>query len=147
MASLFQILVDSSLVPGFVWILLYAIALLGGIAVGVADRRGLVNLFFLKLGIDLAKRGDIWSSQFRDAENVRVYLRDGTLLTGWSEYYSTDKSQRGRELYLTYARVWSIDESEWWDIDGVRGILLHGDEITRIEFLDSSDEGDKETAQ
>ena len=55
-------------------------------------------------------------------------------------------------MYLTNARIWSTETTEWLDIKGVRGILLHGDEITRVEFLDSPDEedrdeGDKETVR
>ena len=142
--SLSQILVNPSLVPGSVWFLLYVVALFVGVLVGVADRIGYLQGISLKLGIDLRKRGDIWSSQFRDAGDVQVYLKDGTLLSGWPEYYSADRSQPGPELYLTNARIWSIETTEWLDIKGVRGILLHGDEITRVEFLSALDEEDRD---
>ena len=123
---------------------MYVVALFVGVVVGVADRIGYLQGISLKLGIDLRKRGDIWSSQFRDAGDVQVYLKDGTLLSGWPEYYSADRSQPGPELYLANARIWSIETTEWLDIKGVRGILLHGDEITRVEFLSALDEGDRD---
>jgi hypothetical protein len=145
--GLFQILVDPSVVPVYVWIMLYVAALFFGVVFGVAERKGYVHRLFLRLGIDLGRHRDIWSSQFRDAQNVRVYLRDGSLLSGWPEYYSADRSRPGPELYLTYARIWSLEKSEWLDIEGVRGVLVHGDEVNRIEFLVSSDEAGKETIQ
>ena len=142
--SLSQVLVDPSLVPGSVWALIYVLALLAGTAAGFADRRGYVDGISLRLGIDLSKRGDVWSRQFRDAGNVHVYMKDGTLLSGWPEYYSADMSHPGPELYLTNANIWSDEGYKWLEIKGVRGILLHGDEISRIEFLESPAEQDRE---
>ena len=74
-----------------------------------------------------------------------MFLKDGTILVGWPEYYSTDMSQPGPELYLTEAKVWNIEKTEWIDVDGVRGILMDASEINRIEFLDSPSDGEKET--
>ena len=142
--NLLQVLVNPILVPWRVWVLLYVFALLAGILFGIADRKGGIERVFLWAGVDLSKRGDIWSQQFRNAGSVRVYLNDGTLLVGWPEYYSTDRSQPGPELYLTEVKIWDIDTSEWVDVTGVKGILLDARVINRIEFLASSEEGDKE---
>ena len=139
--GLVQILVNPSLVPVQVWILLYVFALFLSILVGVADRKGIIEKLFHRIGIDLSKRGDIWSNQFRAADYVRVYLRDGAPLVGWPEYYSKEP-----ELYLTNVKFWSVEESDWLEVEGIRGVLLHGDEITRIEFLKSPDEDGKEAA-
>ena len=79
-SNLLQILVNPILVPGSVWVLLYAFALLAGILFGIADRKGGVERVFLWVGVDLSRRGDIWSHQFRNAGNVRVYLNEGPCL-------------------------------------------------------------------
>ena len=63
--DLLKVLVNPILVPSQVWVLLYAFALLTGILYGVADRKGLVERVFLWVGIDLNKRGDIWSHQIQ----------------------------------------------------------------------------------
>ena len=139
-----QVLKDPSQVPVPVWVLLYGGALLLGVAFGIAERAGIVRSLLLRLGIDLEKRGEVWGSLLRDAEYVRVYLKSGDTLSGWPEYYSADRSQPGPELYLTHARLWSREDETWLDIEGVRGILLHGDEISRIEFLESPAEQDRE---
>ena len=108
---------------------------------------GWIGSLFLLARIDLSKRGDIWSRAFRNENFVQVYLKDGTLLAGWPDLYSTDRSQPGPELYLTDPKVWSDEESEWLDLSGdIRGILLHGDEVSRIEFLDPVHER-RETAR
>ena len=146
--GLFQVLENPILVPGQVWIILYVFALLAGIALGIGERRGWINSLFLLISIDLSKRGDLWSRAFRNENFVQVYLKDGTLLVGWPDLYSTDRSQPGPELYLTDPKVWSEEKSAWLDLSGdLRGILLHGDEITRIEFLDPIHERDEETAR
>ena len=66
---------------------------------------------------------------------------------GWPEYYSTDKSQLGPELYLTETKIWDIYAAEWVDVTGVKGILLDASVINRIEFLASPDEGNEEASQ
>ena len=142
--GLLEVLVDPRRVPVPVWVTLYVAGLFFGVLFGVGDRKGYIGSLFLRLGIDLAKRGDIWEIQFRDAKTVRVYLKDGSLLSGWPERHSTDRSQPGPELYLTYARIWSTEEAGWLDLEGVSGVLLHGDEISRIEFLISADENAEE---
>ena len=135
--GLLQVLENPILVPGQVWIILYAFALLTGIGLGVGERKGWIGSLLLLVKIDLSKRGDIWSRAFRNENFVQVYLKDGTLLVGWPDLYSTDRSQPGPELYLTDPKIWSDEKSEWLDLsEDIRGILLHGDEITRIEFLD-----------
>lgn len=144
--GLLEILVDPGRAPVFVWVLIYFGGLIFGVVYGVADRRGIVESLLLRLKIDLGRRGDIWSYQFRDARVVSVYLKDGSLLSGWPEHYSTDRSQPGPELYLTYARIWSTEAAGWLELEGVSGVLLHGDEISRIEFLESSNEADKDAA-
>ena len=143
--GLFQVLENPALVPGQVWAILYALALLSGISLGAIERRGWIGRLFLTLGIDLAKRDDIWSRAFKNEDFVQVHLKDGTLLGGWPGLYSTDRSHPGPELYLTEAKIWSVETSEWLDLEGVNGILLHGDEISRIEFL-TSVYGDEEVA-
>ena len=141
--GLFEVLVDPSRVPVLVWVMLYIMGLLFGVMFGVGDRKGYIESLLHWLGIDLDRRGDIWGSQFREPRDVLVYLKDGSLLSGWPEYYSTDRSQPGPELYLTNSWIWSSENSKWLEIEGTTGILLHGNEINRIEFLASSDVRDE----
>lgn len=142
-----EILENPILVPGQVWVILYAVAILVGIVFGIVERIGWIGNLFLVVKIDLSKRGDIWSRAFRNENFVQVYLKDGTLLAGWPDLYSTDRSQPGPEIYLTDPKIWSAEGSAWLDLsEDLGGILLHGDEITRIEFLDPKHEKDEETA-
>ncbi len=142
--GLSEVLKDPSQVPIPVWILLYVAAFLLGVVVGIAERAGIIRGSLLRLGIDLEKRGEIWGSLLQDAEYVRVYLKSGDTLSGWPEYYSADRTQPGPELYLTHARLWSGEDEAWLDVERTSGILLHGDEISRIEFLTSADENAEE---
>ncbi len=143
--GLLEVLADPAQMPAFVWIGLYAESLVVGISFGIAERRGYVRSLLLKIGIDLVRRGDLWSGQFRESRAIRVYLKDGNLLSGWPEYYSADRSDPGPEVYLTSPRIWSEEDSAWREIEGTSGVLLHGDEISRIEFL-TSVYGDEEVA-
>lgn len=144
--GLLQAIENPILVPGQVWAILYAFAILAGIALGIGERRAWLGSLLIHASIDLSKRGDPWSRAFRNENFVQIYLKDGTLLVGWPEYYSTDRSLPGPELYLTDPQVWSEEKSAWLDLaDDVTGILLHGDEISRIEFLDPVHERDEVT--
>ena len=57
--GLLEILVDPRHVPAPVWVTLYVAGLFLGVLFGVGDRKGYIGSLFLRLGIDLAKRGDI----------------------------------------------------------------------------------------
>ena len=144
--GLIDILVSPELAPVQVWAILYVLSIPAGALLGIAERKGFIKWLFARLGIDLNRRGDLWSTQWDSADYVQVYLTNGTLIVGWPELWSLDRSPPGPELYLTRVKVWSAVESAWLNIEGVRGILLHGDEISRIEFLESDDENEKEAA-
>ena len=145
--SLLRILDDPILVPGQVWALLYGVAPLAGTLAGFADRKGVFEKVLRGVGIDLRMHGDLWSRLLRTPDYIQVYLRDGTLLVGWPELYSSDRSQPGPELYLTQVQIWDVDQRMWVNVDGVRGILLDASEINRIEFLEPPVENAMETAR
>jgi hypothetical protein len=121
--SLLRILENPGLVPGQVWALLYGVAPLAGALAGLAERKRIIGFLFSKIGIDLRMHGDLWSRLLRTTYYIRVYLKDGTLLFGWPELYSINRSQPGPELYLTQAQIWDVDKRMWVDVEGVRGIL------------------------
>jgi hypothetical protein len=128
---------------------LYVIApLLGGL-VGFAERKSIFENLLRRAGFDPRLHGDIWKRLFRDADRdyVQVYLKDRTLLAGWPEFYSSDRSQPGPELYLTQVEIWDVDERMWVDVEGVGGTLLDASEINRIEFLEPPGEYETETAR
>ena len=133
--GLLKVLNDPATVPIAVWGLLYLAALASGILFGVLDRKRVFEALFLKVGIDLRTHGDLWGPLLRESDFIRVHLGDGTVLYGWPEYYSADRSQPGPELYLAVPQIWDQNESEWISLAGVDGILLAADNINRIEFL------------
>ena len=124
-------------IPVFVWALMYVSAAVLGWALAVLERRGLTDRLLLAVGIDLRRHGDIWERLFREQRlgRVRVYLKDGDLLGGWPRYYSDDRTDPGPELYLSPAFIWHPEQETWAAMKDVDGVLVHGSEISRIEFV------------
>ena len=140
--GLLEVVANPALVPGPVWASLYVAAPLFGILAGVAERTGLFEKVLRPVGIDLRLHGDLWGRLFRDSGyvQVQVYLRDGNLLYGWPEYYSSDRSQPGPELYLTQVGIWDLEGSTWVEMSNVLGVLIDASQISRIEFLQPADD-------
>ena len=116
--------------------LLYVTApVLGGL-VGFAERRGWVDLVLGCVGIHLRAHGDLWGRLLRAKVDVYVHLTDGSILFGWPEHYSSDRSQPGPELYLTQVQVWNPDDSKWVELEHTKGVLLDASQVSRIEFLE-----------
>ncbi len=133
-----EALTDPKNVPGPVWSILYATAFVLGIALGYLDRKQYTDKVFSKLGIDLRVHDDLWSRLLRDKEqysHVIVHLKDGELVSGWPAYVSNNREQPGPEIYLEPFRVWDPDQLEWAESANVYGTLIHGNEISRIEFI------------
>ena len=130
-------LADPSLIPSEVWITLYLSAVFLGWALGHLERWRIPERVLRLVGIDLRKHGDIWDRSFREQKykSVRVYLKDGDLLEGWPKYYSDDRTEPGPEVYLSPAYSWDSEEGQWRHIADIDGVLVHGSEISRIEFL------------
>ena len=141
--DLIGVLGNPALVPGWVWAAVYVSAPLLGSLIGFLDRKRFFESLFRFAGIDLRQHGDVWGRLLRESSYVRVYLDDGTLLFGWPEFFSTDRSQPGPELYLSQAQIWDSNSSEWVLIADVEGILLDASKINRIEFV-SDTEGRQE---
>ena len=135
--SLLEALAAPRQVPLPVWTSLYVSAIVFGWGLGHLEKRGIPERLLLKIGIDLRRHGDIWERLFRDnlLGRVRVYLKDGEIIAGWPKYYSDDRTDPGPELYLSPAFVWNIDREEWASLEHVEGVLIHGSEIGRIEFV------------
>lgn len=124
-------------IPVLLWLIIYITASLLGLALAFSERRGLTDRLLLAVGIDLRRHGDIWERLFQEQQlgRVRVYMRDGDLLGGWPRYYSDDRTDPGPELYLSPAFVWDIESEQWKELEDVDGVLIHGNEISRIEFV------------
>ncbi len=108
---------------------------MGGQIVDSADRIGVMSWLLQKLGIDITKHSDIWDRVVSPSSYMRVYLKDGDLLHGWSEYSSTGLTDHDQELYLTRAFVWDTEEEDWVGLEDDTGILLSRNSISRIEIL------------
>ncbi len=133
--GLLDMLQDPVLIPGWLLAALYLVGPSLGIIIGVADRNGLFESLLRRLGIDLRLHGDLWGRMMREAGYLRVYLNDGSLLYGWPEYYSVDRSVPGPELYLTQVIIWDPDGGDWVAAEETTSVLLHGNQISRIEML------------
>ena len=125
-------------IPLDVWISLYVSAIVFGLGLGLLERRGVPERLLLKVGIDLRRHGDIWERLFREQRlgRVRVYLKDGELIAGWPKYYSDDRTDPGPELYLSPAFIWHPEQETWTALEDIDGVLIHGSEISRIEFVE-----------
>ena len=128
---------EPSQIPGGVWIGLYLSAVVLGLVFGHVERLKIPALGLMKVGIDLRKHGDIWDRSFSEQRytGVRIFLKNGELLAGWPKYYSDDRSDPGPEVYLSPAYTWDFEEANWLSLRDIDGVLIHGSEISRIEFL------------
>ena len=135
--SLGTVLTDPARIPVGVWICLYVSALLAGWGIGHADRRGYPQKILLVVGIDLRRHGDIWERTFKEFydSQLMVYMKDGSLLVGWAKYYTDDRNDPGPEVFLAAAKIWDPDGEDWVSMEHAEGVLIHGSEIGRIEFL------------
>lgn len=143
--SLRTALTDPFQIPRDVWIALYASAVFIGWSLGHLERWGVPERVLPVLGIDLRRHGDIWERSFKGQKysQVLAYVKDGNLLSGWPKYYSDDRTEPGPEVYLSPVRIWNSETNTWDTMDHVDGVLIHGAEISRIEFLPlESDSGD-----
>lgn len=136
-ASLRDAITDPYSIPGGIWIALYTSAVALGWVIGKLEVRGVPRRLLLFAGIDLSSHGGIWERAFQenDSSEILVYMRDGSLLLGWPKYFSNDRSDPGPEVYLSPASVWDSQSGDWVAMAHADGVLLHGSEISRIEFL------------
>ncbi len=123
--------------PSNVWVSLYVSAIVLGLLIGHLDKRGLPERFLLLLGIDLRRHGDVWGRLLREQPSryILVYLKSGGVFGGWPKHVSDDRAEPGPELYLSPAYTWNFEETIWRRMQEIDGILMHGSEISRIEFL------------
>lgn len=131
------VLTEPGEVPLGVWIALYVGSILLGLTLGILDSMQIIEKALLRVGIDLRKHGDLWDRLFRErpARYVIVYLKDGDILAGWPKHYSDDRTDPGPELYLSPVSIWEPVSDNWATMDYADGVLVHGAEISRIEFL------------
>ena len=64
---------------------------------------------------------------------MQAYLKDGTRILGWPDYYSDDPDKR--ELFLAEAVVTMPDDTIY-EIAGPGILLTEKSEIERIEILE-----------
>lgn len=130
-------LASPTTIPNDVWVSLYLGAVVLGLAIGHLDRKGIPERCLLILGIDLRRHGDVWGRLFREQPSryILVYLRSGGIFGGWPLHVSDDRSEPGPELYLSPAYTWDTLNTKWRSLQEIDGILIHGSEISRVEFL------------
>ena len=135
--SLVVALASPATLPGNVWIFMYASALVLGLTIGQLDKHGIPESLLRRFGIDVIGHGDVWERLFREqpSRHILVYLKDGSIYGGWPRHVSDDRAEPGPELYLSPAYTWDLEETQWSDLVDRDGVLLHGSEISRIEFL------------
>ncbi|MFH1141222.1 MAG: DUF6338 family protein [Chloroflexota bacterium] len=135
--GLLDILGNPEKVPGPIWGLLYGLAPLLGIVLGVLDRKRHLEKLFRLLRIDLEANSDLWYKLLREDGygGLLVYLKDGSLVSGWPKYFSNDREPPGPEIYLSDFRVWDPESGSWKVQEGILGSLIHGNEISRVEFI------------
>ena len=145
--SLLDALAAPQQIPLDVWISLYVSAIVFGWGLGQLEKQGIPGRLLLNVGIDLRRHGDIWERLFRDDQlgRVRVYLKDGEIIAGWPKYYSDDGTDPGPNLYLSPAFIWHPEQETWKAMEDIDGVLIHGSEISRIEFVEIGPEDSVES--
>ncbi len=130
-------LVSPQSLPGGVWIVLYVSAIGLGWGFGKLEGSRVPRRLLLLLRIDLSRHGSIWERAFEENDSceVFVYTADGRLFLGWPKYFSNDRTDPGPELYLSPVSIWEPMSGNWVPLDYADGVLFHGAEISRIEFL------------
>ena len=146
--GLLDVLADSTKVPGLFWALLYAFSAILGIFLGFLDRKRIIDKALSLVGLDIRVHGDLWGRLLRaeDYSHLVIYLKDGSLVSGWPKYFSNDREPPGPEIYLSDFQVWDPESGSWKVQEGILGSLIHGNEISRIEFIakDVSEDDDKD---
>ena len=125
---------EPTLMPGSFVVSLYIFGPLLSVIVGFVDRNQGFERMFSFIGLDLRVHGDLWARAIRDTY-VRVYLKEGDLIYGWPEFYSVDRQPPGPEIYLSQVRIWDTATDNWVPLEEDSSVLVHGDQISRIELL------------
>lgn len=115
--------------------LLLGIAIAIGVGWAAVANAGVIYRVFKWLHITrLTGRSDVWHDVFSDFRRYwfQVWLRDGTRITGWPDYYSDTPNKR--ELFLRDALVERVGEPDY-DVLGPGVLLTERAEIERIEVL------------
>ena len=135
--GLLDVIADPSKVPNNVWLVLYLSAVVFGVFLGVLDRFRIPERVLNPLGIDLRVHGDLWSRLLREDNysHILMYLKDGSLISGWPMYFSNDRRPPGPEIYLSPFRIWDPDQEDWSEPEKTEGLLIHGSEVSRMEFV------------
>ncbi len=135
--GLLDVIADPSKVPNNVWLVLYLSAVVFGVFLGVLDRFRIPERVLNPLGIDLRVHGDLWSRLLREDNysHILMYLKDGSLISGWPMYFSNDRLPPGPEIYLSPFRIWDPDQEDWSEPEKTEGLLIHGSEVSRMEFV------------
>ena len=137
--GLMDMLRDPRSVPGGLFAGLYisapVVGWMGGQIVDSAGRAGIMSRLLQKIGVDTTKHSDIWDRMISPSSYIRVYLKDGDLLHGWSEYSSIGLTDHDQEIYLTKAFVWNTEKEDWVGLEDDTGILIGRSSISRIEIL------------
>ena len=135
--GLLDVIADPSKVPGGVWLVLYLSAVIVGVLLGVLDRFRIPERVLNPLGIDLRVHGDLWSRLLREDNysHILMYLKDGSLISGWPTYFSNDRRPPGPEIYLSPFRIWDPEQENWSEPEETEGLLIHGSDVSRMEFV------------
>lgn len=118
------------------FLILFAIAVFIGLAFAKSLNTGW-HYRILRDKFDLTRktgRVDLWHDVFSDFRRqwIQIYLKDGTQIIGWPDYYSDNPEKR--ELFLAEAVITKPD-GKINEVAGPGILLTEKAEIERIEIL------------
>lgn len=120
---------------GFLLLILIAVLISAGYAAGL-NRGWIYSICREKLHLTRKTgRVDLWHDVCTDFRGrwIQVYLKNGTRIIGWPDYYSDNPEKR--ELFLAEAVVTKADGGAY-EVSGPGILLTEKAEIERIEVLD-----------
>lgn len=114
-----------------------------GVVAGLVDEKRWIRTLMIKLGISRKGWRNAWADSFRQAKKcwAIVYLKDGTRVFGWPQFYSADDKEP--TIFLAAGKrggepVTIIPPGATYQIP-IRGpgvLLVPSAGVTRLEFLE-----------
>lgn len=139
---------DTTIFPGFMQILsepetlslemiigIYLIAILIGFILIKMYKTGSLAKLLDSIGLDLYGPEGVWYRVFHKPDFITVYLKDGSIVSGWPERFSQTGDKKTSELYLSKLQYFNAETKRWIKASkSVKGLLLNTDSISHIEF-------------
>lgn len=151
---------DTTIFPGFMQILskpetlslelligIYLIAILIGFILIKMYKTGSLKKLLDSIGLDLYGLEGVWYRVFHRPDFITVYLKDGTIVSGWPERFSQTGDKETSELYLSKLQYYNSETKRWIKASkSVKGLLLNTDSISHIEFRKTEGISDNKTS-